>query len=135
MKTWGRMSAQFFLKNLRNFFFFFWLQNRKNRHFFTILAQFEIFSGFATFYGILSPFLCAKFSVRKFGSAKELTFRRSALGSPPPTSSPAVFFVLFCLNMLIYIFFLTSKKKYIYHLYSRHWLPHTGETDSLDVCG
>ena len=30
------------------------------------------------FYGILGPYLCAQFSVRKFGCAKELTFRRFA---------------------------------------------------------
>ena len=44
------------------------------------------------FYGILGPFLCAKMSVRKFGCAKELTFRRSAVpGSvslPLPLSLP-----------------------------------------------
>ena len=31
------------------------------------------------FYGILGPFLCAQLTFRKFGCAKEFSFRRSAL--------------------------------------------------------
>ena len=43
-----------------------------------ILAQFDkILQNVTDFYGILGPFLCAKFSVNKFGCAKVLTFRRS----------------------------------------------------------
>ena len=43
------------------------------------MAQFDKdLKNCAYFYGILGPFLCAKFSVRKFGCAKEFTFRRSA---------------------------------------------------------
>ena len=42
-----------------------------------ILAQFDkIPENYTCFYGIIGQFLCAKFSVRKFGCAKELTFRR-----------------------------------------------------------
>ena len=49
-----------------------------------ILAHFDkTLKKLHVFYRILGPFFCAKCSVRKFGCAKELTFRRS--GYPQPT--------------------------------------------------
>ena len=61
-----RIRAKFVLLNAKQ---------KKNM----ILAQFDkILQHFTYFYGILGTFLCAKFSVRKLGCKKELTFRRSA---------------------------------------------------------
>ena len=37
----------------------------------------KVLKNFTFLYGILSQFLCAKFSVRKFACAKKITFRRS----------------------------------------------------------
>ena len=43
-----------------------------------ILAQFDkILQNFTCFYGILGPFLCTKFPVKKIGCAKQLTLRKS----------------------------------------------------------
>ena len=40
LRTWGRTSAHFFLR-ICAFFLYFWMQNRKNKPFFMILAQFD----------------------------------------------------------------------------------------------
>ena len=64
-----RICAKFVLLNAK----------QEYKHFLKmILAQFDkILQNFTCFNGVLGPFLCAKFSVSKFGCAKELSFRRS----------------------------------------------------------
>ena len=65
-----------------------------------ILAQFDkILENFTCFYGILGPFPCAKFSVRKFGCAKEFAFRRS--------------------DIFVFVFGFSCQPKYI-HIYICH---------------
>ena len=63
---------------------YFWTWNRKNKHFFMILAQFDkILPNFTCCYAILGRFLCAQFLV---GNAKKLFFR--SLGSWAVKKSP-----------------------------------------------
>ena len=66
-----------FFENLRKICTFEFKQEKQALYWFWhYLTIFFII--FHVFYGILGPFHCAKLSVRKFGCAKELTFRRSA---------------------------------------------------------
>ena len=64
-----RVCAKFVLLNAKP---------EKQAFLFMIFAQFDkILQNLTWFYGNLGPFLWAKFSVRKFSCAKELSFRRS----------------------------------------------------------
>ena len=53
------------------------MQNRKNKPLFMILAQFDkSLKKITCLYGILGQFLCAQFSAKKIGCAKDFADRR-----------------------------------------------------------